>query len=225
MSTWKKKNYSVSSLRVNRNWCFPLSSENNLKKKDRGATEEGIDINKDIAVRAWYDNKRAVTMSNYFGQNPVSECDSCDRSQKKKSNYHVLQMSKFTKNLWVEWIKQTCLFLLSIHGQYIGKLVKMVHCFTTSSAFLDVSLVPQVTAMTKIKNHPKNEDQESVPIRFQMTSAIMRKTTGYFKLMVQLRDLNILEALEETDSFARNAKLFAVLLAVNTFWKVKFQVF
>lgn len=101
----------------------------------------------------------------------------------------------------------------------------MVHCFTTSSAFLDVSLVPQVTAMTKIKNHPKNEGQESVPIRFQMTSAIMRKTTGYFKLMVQLKDLNILEALAETDSFARNAKLFAVLLAVNAFWKVKFQVF
>ena len=30
--------------------------------------------------------------------------------QRKKSNYHALQLSKFTSNLWVDWIKQTYLF-------------------------------------------------------------------------------------------------------------------
>ena len=35
--------------------------------------------------------------------------DTIDRNR-KKSNYHALQLSKFTKNVWVEWIKQACLF-------------------------------------------------------------------------------------------------------------------
>ena len=30
--------------------------------------------------------------------------------QRKKSNYHALQLSKFTSNLWVDWMKQTYLF-------------------------------------------------------------------------------------------------------------------
>ena len=94
----------------------------------------------------------------------------------------------------------------------------MVHCLNSFSAFLDVSLVLQVTAMTKIENHPINEDQESEPIRFQLTSAMMRKTTGHFKLMVQLKDVHTLDALPEADSSARNAKLSFVLLAVIAFW-------
>ena len=36
--------------------------------------------------------------------------------------------------------------------------------------------------------------------------------------MVQLKDVNRLDALAEADSCARNAKLFFVLLAVNAFW-------
>ena len=94
----------------------------------------------------------------------------------------------------------------------------MVHYLTSLSAFLDVSLVLQVTEMTKIKNHPKNEDQKSGPIRFQMTSTMMRKTTGHFKLMVQLKHVNTLDALAEADSFALNARLPYVLLAANAFW-------
>ena len=96
----------------------------------------------------------------------------------------------------------------------------MVHYLTSLSAFLDVSLVLQVTEMTKIKNHPKNEDQKSGPIRFQMTSTMMRKTTGHFKLMVQLKHVNTLDALAEADSFAQNAKLPSVLLALNAFWSL-----
>ena len=45
-----------------------------------------------------------------------------------------------------------------------------------------------------------------------------RKTTGYFKLIVQLKDVNTLEALAEANSFARNANLSFVLLARNAFW-------
>ena len=78
----------------------------------------------------------------------------------------------------------------------------MVHYLISLSAFLDVSFVLQVTEMTKIKNHPKNVDKESEPIRFQMTSAMMRKTTCCLKLMVQLKDVNTLDALAEADSFA-----------------------
>ena len=32
--------------------------------------------------------------------------------KRKKSNYHALQLSKFTANLWAEWMKQTYLFFL-----------------------------------------------------------------------------------------------------------------
>ena len=161
--------------------------------------------------------------------------------QRKKSNYHALQLSKFTSNLWVDCIKKTCLFpfikqnarqkngiieyfstfllyLLSMHGQYIEKLEEMVHCLTSLSELLDVSLVLQVTAMTKFKNYPKKEDRESEPIRFQMISNMMWKITSNFKLMVQLKDVNRLDTLAEADSCARNAKLFFVLLAVNAFW-------
>ena len=70
-----KENYFFSTLRVNRSRHFPLSSENNLQRKDRGAIEEVIDINDDTGVSAWFDNKRVVTMTNYLRQNPVSEGD------------------------------------------------------------------------------------------------------------------------------------------------------
>ena len=43
-----KENCSFSTLRVNRIWHCPVSSENNLKKKGRGAVEEVIDINNEI---------------------------------------------------------------------------------------------------------------------------------------------------------------------------------
>ena len=76
----KEKNF-FSTLRVNRSRHFPLSSENNLKRKGRGAIEEVIDINNDIVFSAWFDKKRVVTMSNCVRQNPVSECDWCDQSQ------------------------------------------------------------------------------------------------------------------------------------------------
>ena len=55
-----------------------------MKKKGRGAIEEVVDINNDIVVCACHDNKRVVTVSNYLGQNPVSECDGYSQSQKKK---------------------------------------------------------------------------------------------------------------------------------------------
>ena len=80
----EKEIYSVSTPRVNRSRYWPLSNENNLKKKGRGIIEELIDINNGIFVCAWYDNKRVVTMSNCLRKNPVSECDRYDRSQKKK---------------------------------------------------------------------------------------------------------------------------------------------
>ena len=51
-----------------------------------------------------------------------------------------------------------------------------------------------------------------------MTSIMMRKTTGHFKLIVQLKDVDTLDALAEANSFARNAKLSFVLLARNAFW-------
>ena len=81
-----------------------------MKKKGRGAIEEVVDINNDIVVCAWYDNKRVVTVSNYLGQNPVSECDGYSQSQKKKIKLpHPTIVQVYNK--WVEWIKQTCLFL------------------------------------------------------------------------------------------------------------------
>ena len=45
------------------------------------------------------------------------------------------------------------------------------------------------------------------------------------KLMVQLKEVNRLDALAEADSCARNAKLFFLLLAVNSFWSfmVRYQ--
>ena len=111
------------------------------------------------------------------------------------------------KNSIIEYFSTFLLYLSSMHEQYIEKLKEFVHWFTSLSAFPDVSLGLQVTAIMKIKNHPKNEDQESEPIRFQMTSAMMRKTTCHFKLMVQLKDVNTVDALAEADSSARNARL------------------
>ena len=80
----KEKKYIIFTLRVIRSRHCPFSSENNLKKKCRGAIEEVIGLNDGIVVCVWYDNKRLVTMSNYLGKNPVSECSRYDRSRKIK---------------------------------------------------------------------------------------------------------------------------------------------
>ena len=74
-----------------------------MKKNSRGAIEEVIGINNGIVVCAWYDNKRAVTMSNYFGKNPVSECGRYNRSPKKK-------------------IKLPCLAVVQVYIKFMGGL-------------------------------------------------------------------------------------------------------
>ena len=84
---------------------MPTLCENNLKKKSRHAIEEVIDINNDIVVCAWFDNKTVVTISNYLRQNPVSKCDWYDRSQKKK-------------------IKLPCPAIVQVYSKFMGGMDK-----------------------------------------------------------------------------------------------------
>ena len=46
---------------------------------------------------------------------------------------------KTKKNVIIEYFSTFLLYLLSMHEQYIEKLVEMLHCLTSSSVFLDVS--------------------------------------------------------------------------------------
>ena len=55
-----------------------------MKEGGRGTSEEFVDSSGFIVVKAWYDNKQALTLSNYVGKDPIGKCNRYDKSQKKR---------------------------------------------------------------------------------------------------------------------------------------------
>ena len=184
------------------------------------------------------------TQSSYNVQlsrkNPVSECDRKIDHKRKTSIYHNRQLTKLTTNLWQEWIKQTCLFPLyrtkcktkkCYHQVFFHLTFSVVNTWTIYRAIgrngtlLDFIIsISRCLISAAIDSNDENQEppqKERSGIRANQVSDDIcydEKTTGHFKLMVQLKDVNTLDALAEADSSARNAKLFFVLLAVNAFW-------
>ena len=75
--------YGVATLRANRSRSCPIPAEKDMKKQGRGAMTEVVDTEQKVVVCAWYDNRRALTISNFVGIIPIDECNRYDRAQKK----------------------------------------------------------------------------------------------------------------------------------------------
>ena len=58
-----------------------------MKKFGRRYMEEFINPTKSIVVSAWFDNKQVLTLSNYIGEEPSSECNRFDRKQQKRIQF------------------------------------------------------------------------------------------------------------------------------------------
>lgn len=76
--------WALGTLRANRSRNCLLPSEKDLKKGGRGSSTENIDKDKSLVVTSWYDNKRVVLISNFFGKELVGECSRFDRKAKGK---------------------------------------------------------------------------------------------------------------------------------------------
>ena len=75
--------YGVATLRANRSRSCPVPAEKDMKKQGRGAMTEVVDTEQKVVVYAWYDNRRALTISNFVGIIPIDECNRYYRAQKK----------------------------------------------------------------------------------------------------------------------------------------------
>ena len=75
--------YGVATLRANRSRSCPVPAEKDMKKQGRGAMTEVVDTEQKVVVYAWYDNRRALTISNFVGIIPIDECNRYYKAQKK----------------------------------------------------------------------------------------------------------------------------------------------
>ena len=73
--------FALSTLRPNRSRGFPMMSEKDMKREDRGATDEIMDSVNGVVICTWYGNKRVITASNFVGKEPVGECSCYDRKE------------------------------------------------------------------------------------------------------------------------------------------------
>ncbi|CAB3987582.1 Hypothetical predicted protein [Paramuricea clavata] len=75
--------FAVATLKANRSRGCPISTEKTMRKRGRGDIAQFSDVKAGLVICAWYDNRRVLTISNFLGKNPVSNCKRFDRKTKK----------------------------------------------------------------------------------------------------------------------------------------------
>ncbi|CAB4042187.1 Hypothetical predicted protein [Paramuricea clavata] len=74
---------AVATLRSDRSCGCPLPAEKDMRKNGRGDLAEFTDSKAGLVICAWYDNRRVLTISNFLGKHPVSNCKRYDRKKKE----------------------------------------------------------------------------------------------------------------------------------------------
>ncbi len=76
--------FAVATLRADRRRKCPIPTEKEMKKRGRGDMVQFSEEKCGIVVCSWYDNRRVLTISNFLGKDPVSDCKRYDRKKKKE---------------------------------------------------------------------------------------------------------------------------------------------
>lgn len=75
---------SVGTVRSNRIAGCPLENYKTMKSKGRGHFDYAVDIENNIVVTKWFDNKVVHVISNYIGPHPIDCVKRWSVSQKEK---------------------------------------------------------------------------------------------------------------------------------------------
>ena len=85
MKVLTERSISAScTVRINRTNKFPLSTDDNLKKQDRGFYDYRMDSNSDIVAVVWKDNNNVKMLSNHQGTLPAQNVKRWSRQNKKQ---------------------------------------------------------------------------------------------------------------------------------------------
>ena len=79
----QRKVWAMGTLNKKRSRKCPIKSAKALKAKWRGFSEELVSGDKKVVVISWFDNKSVLTMSNYCGRTPATQCKRWDRKKKE----------------------------------------------------------------------------------------------------------------------------------------------
>ena len=79
----QKKIWAVGTLNKKRLCKCPIKTDKVMKENGHRFSEECISKDKTVVVIPWYDNKTVLTMSNYFGKAPVTQCQRWDKKNKE----------------------------------------------------------------------------------------------------------------------------------------------
>ena len=101
--------FAVATLRSDLNRDCPLPVEKDMKKNGRGNLAEFTDSKAGLVICAWYDNRQVLTISNFLGKDPISNCKRYDR-KKRLSLCPVQHQLNCTINVWEGLIKLTCFY-------------------------------------------------------------------------------------------------------------------
>lgn len=82
----QKKIYAAGTVRLDRFAKPPFSSDNEMKKKGRGSSEEVISEDGSVTCVKWFDNKCVSLASNYVGVGKVDTAHRYDKIAQKKIN-------------------------------------------------------------------------------------------------------------------------------------------
>ena len=78
-STWIKNAFAVGTIRANHLLGFPLSTNKDLERVDRGSSDYCVDCNSGIVIAKWVDNKTVQVASNYVGNEPMRKIKWLDK--------------------------------------------------------------------------------------------------------------------------------------------------
>ena len=75
--------FAVGTLRSDRSRGCPIPTKQKMKKEGRGTICEFVEEDHNLVICEWYDNRRVLAISNFVGENPVSETRHCNRKNRK----------------------------------------------------------------------------------------------------------------------------------------------
>lgn len=75
---------AAGTIQANRTKKCPIASENNLKQKGRGSFDEYVDIENQLALVRWFDNKSILLLSSFVSTEPSDTCKRWSQVEKKK---------------------------------------------------------------------------------------------------------------------------------------------
>lgn len=75
--------FAVATLKSNRSRGCSVPTDEVMRKKERGDVAQFTDAKAGLVICAWYDNRRVLTISNFLGKDPVSNCKLYDRKKKE----------------------------------------------------------------------------------------------------------------------------------------------